>query len=118
MIQRIQTLYVDDCDGKSEADETVQFALDGTYYEIDLTTDNAGKLRAAIQPWLESGRKVQRGGRQRTTATGKRRPHRATRIDPAQSRAIREWAASNGMTVSSRGKIPAAIHQAYEEAHG
>lgn len=121
MIQRVQTLYVDDCDGQSPADETVLFALDGVNYEIDLTHDNAEKLRAAIRPWQEharrarSGRRVGRGGT--AAVPGVRRAHRATRIDPAQSRAIREWAAANGMEVSGRGKIPAAVHQAYEAAH-
>jgi hypothetical protein len=118
MIQRVQTLFVDDRDGESPADETVHFSLDGVDYEIDLTHANAEQLRAALQPWRDSGRRVRRGKRTGTTAAnGTRRAHRATRIDPAQSRAIREWAAANGLVVSGRGKIPASVHQAYEAAH-
>lgn len=119
MIQRVQTLYVDDCDGQSPADETVHFALDGVNYEIDLTSANAERLRAAIQPWRDSGRKIRRGDRRRDANGVKpNRPHRATRIDPAQSRAIREWAETNGMPISSRGKIPTAVHEAFDAAHG
>ncbi|SDS89502.1 Lsr2 protein [Microlunatus soli] len=119
MIQRVQTLYIDDCDGQSAADETVQFALDGVNYEIDLTSANAAELRALLQPWRDRGRKVARAGRRQREANGGKpnRPHRATRIDPAQSRAIREWAAANDMPISSRGKIPTAVHQAYDAAH-
>ena len=38
---------VDDLDG-SEAAESVEFALDGVAYEIDLSEDNAEKLRDAL----------------------------------------------------------------------
>jgi hypothetical protein len=44
MAQKVQVLLVDDIDGGS-ADETVQFGLDGASYEIDLSSDNARKLR-------------------------------------------------------------------------
>jgi len=27
-------------------------------YEIDLSTKNANKLRAAFEPWIEAGRRV------------------------------------------------------------
>ena len=37
MAQKIQTLFIDDLDG-SEAAGTVRFGLDGTDYEIDLST--------------------------------------------------------------------------------
>jgi hypothetical protein len=47
MAQKVQVLLVDDLDG-SEATETVAFGLDGTSYEIDLSTGNAGKLRKEL----------------------------------------------------------------------
>jgi hypothetical protein len=34
----------------------VAFTLDGVTYEIDLSTKNANKLRAAFEPWIEAGR--------------------------------------------------------------
>jgi hypothetical protein len=42
MAQKVQVLLVDDLDG-GEATETVAFSLDGTTYEIDLSSDNATK---------------------------------------------------------------------------
>jgi Lsr2 len=54
-----QTLLIDDLDG-SPADGTVRFALDGTSYEIDLSTGHAQALHAALSmsAWL---RRVPRG---------------------------------------------------------
>jgi len=49
MAQRTQVILIDDIDG-GKADETVTFALDGTTYQIDLSTYHAGELRNAIGP--------------------------------------------------------------------
>jgi hypothetical protein len=63
---------VDDLDGKS-ADETVEFAIDGKSYEIDLSASNAGRLRDAFAEFVASARKVT-GGRARRGAAAPRRP--------------------------------------------
>ena len=44
--------------GAAEADETVRFAIDGTNYEIDLTTRHATELRAALNVYVGAARKV------------------------------------------------------------
>jgi hypothetical protein len=93
---------IDDLGDKSLADETLEFALDGTSYEIDLSAKNAEKLRAQLQPWIDVSRRV--GGRRRRHADSPDRS-RAT-IDRAQSAAIRERAKRNGYQVSRRGRIP------------
>ena len=49
MVQKVQTLFVDDIDG-SAADGTVRFGLDRTDYEIDLNSDHAQALRDAPSP--------------------------------------------------------------------
>jgi hypothetical protein len=38
-------------------------------------------------------------------------------MDREQASAIREWARKNGHNVSDRGRIPASVVNAYEEAH-
>ena len=48
--------FVDDLDG-SEASGTINFGLDGRRYEIDLSEDNAGKLRDALAPFVGDARK-------------------------------------------------------------
>ena len=51
MVQRTQIVLEDDVDG-GPADETVKFGLDGVTYEIDLSKDNAEKLRDVLASWI------------------------------------------------------------------
>ncbi|MBE8528611.1 Lsr2 family protein, partial [Amycolatopsis sp. H6(2020)] len=44
MAQKVKIILEDDLQG-GPADETVRFGLDGGQFEIDLTTENASKLR-------------------------------------------------------------------------
>ncbi|MFI8963623.1 Lsr2 family protein [Streptomyces sp. NPDC053493] len=111
MAQKVQVLLVDDLDG-GEADETVTFALDGKSYEIDLTTANADKLRGLLEPYTKSGRRT--GGRS-TTARGKGRAV-ASGGSPDTAK-IRAWAKENGYNVNDRGRVPAEIKAAYEDAN-
>ena len=110
MAQKVQVLLVDDLDGGT-ADETVTFALDSISYEIDLTTENAAKLRDAFGPWVGHARKV--GGRSssRTAAAPRSRSSRG------DAQAIRDWAKAHGHHVSERGRISAEVKAAYEAAH-
>jgi hypothetical protein len=108
--QKVQVLLVDDLDGV-EADETVTFALDGKTYEIDLTSTNADKLRGLLEPYLKGGRRT--GGR----ASGGRGKARAASGSSQDTAQIRAWAKDNGYEVNDRGRVPANIRQAYEDAH-
>lgn len=108
--QKVQVLLVDDLDG-GEADETVTFALDGKTYEIDLTTANADKLRGLLDPYVKGGRRT--GGR----ASGGRGKARAAAGGSQDTAQIRAWAKENGYEVNDRGRVPATIRQAYEDAN-
>jgi hypothetical protein len=55
MAKTVIVRLTDDMDG-GDADETIDFALDGQSYEIDLSTANASKLRQAFKPYIEKGR--------------------------------------------------------------
>ena len=55
MAKTVIVKLTDDIDG-GDADETIQFALDGRSYEVDLSTENASKLRDALKPYIENGR--------------------------------------------------------------
>ena len=57
MAQQIQTLFVDDIDGGA-AEGTVRFALDGTDYEIDLSSKHSEELHDALRKYVEHARKV------------------------------------------------------------
>ena len=76
--------------------------------EIDLSNDNAGKLRGIFAPYIAAarcgdGQRARRPQRMSTGSTASR----------AGTGAIREWAAANGFTVSARGRISAEFMQAY-----
>ncbi|WP_405138311.1 Lsr2 family protein [Nocardia sp. NBC_01388] len=109
MARKVVVTLVDDFDGKSEAEETVLFALDGAEYEIDLSGPNADRLKSELQQWTVHARKVGRASH------GKSGPGRPA-VDREQSAAIREWARKNGHEVSSRGRIQAGIVSAYHSA--
>lgn len=110
MAKKVVVTLVDDYDGKSHADETVQFSIDGVAYEIDVSTLNAGKLRRQLEPWVEKGRRV---GRVRANG-GTARKSPGTR---AQTVAIREWAKKHGYSVSTRGRISSEVVSAYHKAN-
>jgi hypothetical protein len=112
MAKKVTVTLVDDFDGEGAADETVEFAIDGVTYEIDLSSKNATKLRNALKPWVEASRRVGGRRRGRTAAPGKGRGA----IDREQSAAIREWARRNGHNVSTRGRIPADVIDAFHAA--
>lgn len=110
MAKKVTVTLIDDFDGAGVADETVEFGLDGVTYEIDLSSKNAAKLRDELKKWAEAARRV--GGRRR----GRSAPGRRGVIDREQSAAIREWARRNGHNVSTRGRIPADIIDAFHAA--
>ncbi|WP_199552523.1 Lsr2 family protein [Streptomyces sp. N35] len=110
MAQRVVVTLFDDIDG-SEAAETVAFGLDGKSYEIDLNQANAKKLRKALAPYLDAGRKQSGRG---TGKANKAVKHTAVAADPA---AVRAWARSNKMDVPARGRIPKKVYEAFEAAN-
>ncbi|MEV8536599.1 Lsr2 family protein [Streptomyces sp. NPDC051211] len=112
MAQKVQVLLVDDLDGGT-ADETVTFALDGKSYEIDLTSANAEKLRGALEEFVKAGRRT--GGR---AAAGRAKGRAAASAGQPDTAEIRAWAKSNGYNVNDRGRVPAEIREAYENAKG
>jgi hypothetical protein len=109
--QHVQVILVDDLDGGT-AEETVPFSLDGVGYEIDLSRDNAKRLRDALSPFIGSARRA--GGARATRTRGRGAAAKASAGNTAQ---IREWARSKGHKVSDRGRIPATIVAEYEQAH-
>lgn len=110
MAQRIQVILEDDIDGAS-ADETVTFALDGVTYEIDLSSDNAAKLRDALAPWVGHARRVSTGRKTSGRRAGSASPARNDLND------VREWGRANGFTVSDRGRVSRELQAAYDKAH-
>ncbi|MEU6806078.1 histone-like nucleoid-structuring protein Lsr2 [Streptomyces neyagawaensis] len=104
MAQRVVVTLSDDIDG-SEAAETIAFGLDGKSYEIDLNEVNAEKLREALAPYVEAGRKRSRSGK----------AYKQTQVAPDPA-AVRAWAMANKLEVPARGRIPKKVYEAFADA--
>ena len=106
-----RTHLVDDIDGSTEDVENVQFALDGTNFEIDLSPANAARLRDKLERFVAAASPV----RASKPARGRRTTPRTTGRD--QVKAVREWATANGYEISARGRISKTIQDAFDAAH-
>ncbi|MGH8860949.1 MAG: histone-like nucleoid-structuring protein Lsr2 [Jatrophihabitantaceae bacterium] len=110
MAQKHIVRLVDDLNG-DDAAETVAFALDGARYEIDLSADNAARLRETLGLYISNARRPTRTGR------GPGPVRRGTRADREQTAAIREWARTHGHAIGDKGRIPGHIIEAYNAAN-
>lgn len=108
MSRRVDVVLIDDIDGEA-AVETVTFGLDGVSYEIDLSEENAERLRESLAEFVAASRK-----------SGKKRAGRgqAAAASRSQSSEIRAWALENGIEINKRGRISAEIVAQYEAATG
>ena len=112
MAQRHLVQITDDLDGaqlQHHDAEEVRFGLDGTAYVIDLSHTNAGELRDRLRPYVDAATRTTTP----TTARG-RKPTTKPRSDLDR---VRAWARAHGHTVADRGRIPAAILDAFDAAH-
>ena len=96
MAQKVNIVLVDD--------------LDGTTDEIDLNDANAAALREALSGYVGHARKVTGGGRRTRRSSG-------GSASSSNTKDVREWAKSQGMEISERGRISADVQQAYDAAH-
>jgi hypothetical protein len=104
----------DDLDG-GEADRTIEFGLDGVTYTIDLSDKNTGKLRKALDPYIQAGSRVRRSLNGVPSTKRGKLPAPPAAAMRATNKSIREWANSNGYDVAERGRIPVHIIEAYEK---
>ena len=97
----------DDLDPSREATDTIRFALDRTEYEIDLSDDHINQLRSTFDKYIQHARKV--GGRRGSAPKARQSSGRRTDLQQ-----VRQWAASNGVELSTRGRIAAGVLAAYD----
>jgi hypothetical protein len=109
MAQQIQTVFIDDIDG-GKAEGTVRFGLDGTEFEIDLSSKHTKELRAALDKYIPHARKV--GAGRRASARNGRKPSTVDTV------AVRTWARDHGIDIKDRGRVPADVVQQYQVAVG
>lgn len=117
-----QITYIDDLTGEELTDETYQqvhFGWDGTNYQIDLSKLGAAKLEKFITPYVEAAQKISATrGRTRGASGGSgKRPGTGSGLSKETLAQIREWSAKNGRELSSRGRVPQDVIDAWEAAH-
>lgn len=108
------THLVDDLDGtvlEEGSGKQITFSVEGRSYEIDLSDRNADKFYAAVAPFVDAARAVNR------SSSGPRRARSSRRGSDMDLAAVREWARANGHTVSDRGRIPGSVLEAYQAAN-
>lgn len=120
MAQVREVRLVDDRDG-SDAEESIPFSYRGKHYEIDLNAKHAQAFDESMEEWVADARltkapqSTKRGKKSVTPAVSALRT--PSGVDREQSLAIRAWARAHGHTVTSRGRLPAAVLKAFNDAH-
>ena len=100
----------------AEPAATTIVSANGTTYEVDLCEGHVDQLTAALAPFTTVAR-VTAGARSRKPAAKRSvTPTRATEASPrrADLQQVREWAAANGYDVKAKGRVPAAVLEAYD----
>lgn len=112
MAQQFQVRYLDDLDGTDLGDKAnaISFAFEGKEYSIDLSDENAETFRAAVAPYIKAGHRVT-GSKTKTARKS------TAKTSSSDTKAIRDWARTNGHDVSDRGRIPADLIDAYAAAN-
>ncbi|MFG2684081.1 Lsr2 family protein [Streptomyces sp. NPDC048392] len=112
MAQKVVTTYVDDLTGEESSEiATHSILIDGAGVEIDLTDENYEKLLEILNPYLHAD-----GARRIRGAAKSKGKSKASAAGKDDSSAIRAWAKDNGFEVSDRGRVPAAVREAYAKA--
>lgn len=109
MARVTEVRLVDDIDG-GDADESIEFGLDGKAFEIDLNAKHAAELRDALAPFVGAARRAGGG-----SAVARPKSFARSARSREETAAIREWASANGFEVAPRGRIPSAVIEAYEK---
>ncbi|MCX5046287.1 Lsr2 family protein [Aldersonia sp. NBC_00410] len=92
-----------------DATECVRFSVDGVGYEIDLTAEDAARLRAVLAPWIAMARR--RGG----AGVGRLIIHPRPALEPREAARVRDWAAANGIAIARKGRIAYSVIRAFHD---
>jgi hypothetical protein len=111
-----EIVLIDDLTGSRSNVSTVAFSLDGRDYEIDLTAQNAKKLRKTLDEFIAAGRKA--GSTAKPTRGQSRSASPVSSYQQKQDRAelnaaVRAFARLHGHDISGRGRIAQKYIDAY-----
>ena len=107
-------LRVDDLTGEplAEGQGSQTLILNNRMWKLDLTPASIKKLDDALKPFTSKAEEQRFNAPSANTTKGS-----DTKNDPYYLRQVREWANKNGHSVSSHGRIPASVLDAYKAAH-
>lgn len=103
MARKTTVMLQDDLVGGT-ATQTIRFGFQGVEYEIDLNDENASEMSHWLENYISHGRRV--GGSRRVAKSN----GYASKVDP---KLVRQWATTQGIEVSSRGRIPSELQERY-----
>ena len=115
MARKVVVEMVDDIDGTAFGEDgvSIHYAVDGVEYVIDLKDEHAKELRETFEYYIAHSTRV--GGRKhRADRPGNPTAGKRTRDE---TKKIRAWALEQGYELSSRGRIPTEVEQAFHDAH-
>jgi hypothetical protein len=111
MARREIIVLQDDLDGSEKEVRVVKFGFEGVNYEIDLSPANFDKLAQALSPYVAVARKDSSSRRVAGPVV------KTKGFSAAEQRAfnqrVRDWAKSQKLKVSERGRVPAKLTEAY-----
>lgn len=114
MARREIVVLQDDLDGSEKDVRVVKFGFEGANYEIDLGPANFDKLAKVLAPYVSAARKEQSS--RRTAGAAVRTKGLSAAEQRAFNQRVRDWAKSQKMKVSERGRVPAKLTEAYHAA--
>ena len=109
MATKTVTTMVDDLDGSTDGVETVELAVEGVQYRVDLSAANKQRLLDALAEYLSAAS---------TTGGRRKRGSSAQPVAVSSDNAtIRAWAQANQVDVPSRGRISAKVREQFDAAN-
>jgi hypothetical protein len=112
----LHQIRTDDINGDPEA-ITCVITVNGRGIEVDLAERSMTRLVKALEPFWAVGSEnaydIQRRGIGKKKASVPKSTENGAVVDP---KAVRAWAASNGVEVPSRGRIPQDVQEQYLRA--
>jgi hypothetical protein len=103
MAQKVIVEIASDMSGTPDAHK-VDFGLDGVDYEIDLTEDEHATLKGMLGEFVSNARRAGSAKRGRSTKASTATTG-GSGLTPDERKAVREFAAANGVELAARGRI-------------
>ncbi|WP_026343307.1 Lsr2 family protein [Nocardia sp. BMG111209] len=113
MVETFDDISGERIDPNLVPEPTITFSLDGTDYEIDLGARNRDEFFKQVEPYIQAARRVGRRGAPRAGTRTRTAGREGGGLSKEETAAIRMWAQKSGHTVSTRGRLSAALISAY-----